>query len=294
MNREEETINKYVDEILNKELGYKFWASDLFDIDKKDDEYYKSLNAFKFLFNKDDKCMTYLWNELWYYAISMEIDINDFSKEEVLFVNSIKNYYLENTKKYGSNYTCNKNINKSIETENLILKPYDSDLNKLYLNYFKENQQEFVNYYYADYDDNYAKRLCSQDDSKLAFAIFLKKDNIFIGSIALNMLRSNCVYNLEYYIIPEYRKKGYAFEASSKLISMAKNKELIILEETIKKGVYKESFVDIKCIELKINTINEASIKLAKKLNFIYSGKMLYCYQYKNNNYDGYIYDYLI
>ena len=294
MNIEITKINRHVDEILKSEVGYSFWAADLFDVTNKNDEYYKALKVFKLLFNKDEKCRIYLWNELWDYAISNELDNNDFSEEEVLFISSIKNYYLKASLKYGPNYSCYMNINKIIETDNLILKPYDSDINLLYLNFFKENEIEFENYYHTDYDDKYAFRYCSQDESKLSFAIFLKNGNTYIGSIALNMIRANCVYNLEYYIIPEYRKKGYAFEAANKLVSMVKKRELMILEETLKNGVYNETPADIKCIEAKINTTNVASIKLAEKLNFKCTGKVFYCYKYKNVYYDEYVYDFLI
>ena len=59
------------------------------------------------------------------------------------------------------------------------------------------------------------------NEKPLGFAIFLKNSNTPIGSICFTNF-NNALYNVEYFVIKEYRRNGYAFEALNELINQLK------------------------------------------------------------------------
>ena len=268
----------------------------LMHIDNKDDSYYEALKAFKALFSLGGEAHVYLWNNMYsYYKESSELgsifDENDYSTEEAIFVKSMSESYSRTVSKYGESFDESLNINTKRETKRLFLCPYDDELSEKYLDFFEENQEEYERYYCMPYNVTCSKFYNGQKDHPLAFAIISKEADEFIGSVALHLIRSGCVYNIEYYIIPEFRRRGYAEEAVSALIDAAKNKKLYILQETIKDGVYEEVPADIKCIEAKIHIDNTASIELVKKLSFELMGKELYHRKLRDTYFDAEVYD---
>jgi len=259
--------------------------------DEKDEDYYNSLKTFKYLYSLGGEAHTYLWNDLWYNCNSdSAYDKSDFTENEIAFIQSMAETYSVFTSKYGKNYSSRTNINAKIKTSRLTLSPYNDALDKEYRDYFSNNQAEYEKYYLSEYDE-YTFYVFNSQIRPLSFAILSKDTNEFIGSVAINMIRSDCVYNIEYYIIPEFRRRGYAEEAVSALIDAAKNKKLYILQETIKDGVYEEVPADIKCIEAKTNTDNEASIRLVKSLGFRLMGKELYHRKLRDTYFDAEVYD---
>ena len=102
-----------------------------------------------------------------------------------------------------------------------------------------------------------------------------KENKELVGYIAL---KGQCdfvgVYNLEYFIFPQFRKKGYASEALKVLIEKAFIGDLIETRETIfeNKLELKKAVFDI--IYIKTKHTNQGSIALAEKLGFTYDGKI--------------------
>ncbi|MCR4662042.1 MAG: GNAT family N-acetyltransferase, partial [Clostridia bacterium] len=215
---------------------------------------------------------------------------------ELKFINSIKEFYAQECKKYWERYyryQHKKNINNLFDSPRLLIIPYDSELNNKYISFFENNHDEFETYYGREFDLDDLK-YCNQEIRPLSFALIEKDTNEYIGSIALDLLRSDCVYNIEYYIFPTYRKYGYAKEALTRIIEVAKNKELKVLEETIRVGVYAEEYLNIKCIEARTSTENIASISLLKKCGFELMGKLPYDKKINDIYIDSVQYDLII
>ena len=282
-----ECQEKYPD---NYQAIEEFSALELMNTYNKDDCYYEALKAFKALFSLGGEARVFLWNRMYYYTsdCGAEYDMTGFSDDECTFIKSIRDSSSQLRAKYGESFSQFMNINAEIETERLILRPYNEELNQRYLDFFAENQKEFEQYYKAEYDK------CihiEQTDRPFAFAVTLKETDEFIGSVCLALIRSDCVYNIEYYIMPEFRRCGYAAEAVSALIDAAKKNELYQLHETVKEGDYEEAPLYIKCIEAKINKDNEASIRLVKNLGFRLTGEELYHIKYGDTYYNAEVYD---
>jgi RimJ/RimL family protein N-acetyltransferase len=121
-----------------------------------------------------------------------------------------------------------------------------------------------------------------------------KESNKLVGSVAIALIRSDVVYNLEYFIFPEYRGKGFAYEALSLLIEKAKAQELMLLKETVREDVYDKVPAVVKCIEAKTAADNIASIRLAEKLGFKKTGDIPLFKNHHGTYSDGVAYDYII
>ena len=119
------------------------------------------------------------------------------------------------------------------------------------------------------------KKYLLPKDGQFYFAILLKENKEFIGSVALNELNT-AKYNLEYYIKPEYRKRGYTFEAVKEVLKQAFENKLVSLRETIKYAAYKKTKTKIKCFYARVDEDNIASIKLLEKLGFEKDGVLKY------------------
>ena len=255
---------------------------------KKDDDYKRALDMFKYIFSLGEKGRIFLWNELFHYD---KFDRSDYSKEELEFLdelNRIRNKFDNNSNFYD------KNINSAIYTERLKLCPFDEKLDKEYIGFLLNNPKEYESYYMKEFNPYEINRFSSQLGRKLSFAILDKKTDEFYGVIALDLLRSESVYNIEYIIFPDYRKNGYAKEALQALINKAVNNELIVLNETIRKGIFVEEKPKIKCIEANIKTFNEASQKLVDSLGFVLNGFVPLSNKLKDKFYDSKIYDLII
>ena len=291
-------VTEYVEERIKKDFPNYSGLSHLCikDLDgteiKKDDTYYNELKAFKTIFSFGEKGKIYLWNEIIYYYRDLnQFDLNDFSKEEETFLKEMIKHHKEITEKYPKFFNENcKNVNAFFETNRLILRPFDTILQKEYTDFFDKNRSEYRKFYLIDSDD-FRSYLFKGLKHEQSFAIILKETNQFIGSIGLSLLRSNCVYNLEYFILPEYRRKGFAHEALDKLIQLVKTKKLVQLEETTRLYVYNTVHPNIKCIEAEIESSNTTSINLIKKFDFEYMGLKKFTYEIQGKCIDTLIYD---
>lgn len=276
-----------------KNSEYYFSSYYLSYIENKDSGYYKNLEIFKLLFKQGDEARIYLWNKMWpFFNDEIKIDENDYTKEAIDFIYSINNFYHNQCEKYGDNYSSNQNINTEFETKRLLLKTFNNELNSDYIDFFQKNKDECETFYGKEFSDNeQISRFVDQSKRQLSFALIKKETNEFVGSAALELLRTDCVYNIEYFIKPQYRNNGYALEAVSKIIELAKKRQLLILEETIREGVYNVVAANVRCIEARIDVNNYASACIVKKTGFEKMGKLLFFDKYKDTYIDAEIYD---
>ncbi len=271
-----ENLRKNAEEVYKKRYPDRYYSSyGFFD---QDNSYCKDeIEVFKYLFTiKDDKINMFLWNDLYKsngHCNKDEINLSDFSEEEKYFIYSVLDKYRENISKYGILsidgflYSEGTNIN-SFETSRLILCPWSDETHLKYTSFFENNINDYELYYGKDYYKSEVQNNCFGCYDRLGFSVLLKETKELIGSVALRLMRNDAVYNLEYFIFPEFRRKGYAFEAVSALIEKAKNNELLILEETVKCGFFEKVNPKIKSIEVKIAEYNTRSMGLIRKLGF--------------------------
>ena len=135
----------------------------------------------------------------------------------------------------------------------------------------------------------YIIRFTHPNEGPFYFAILLKENNEFIGSIALNEINT-AKYNIEYFIKPEHRKNNYAFEAVKEILKQAFENKLVGLRETTKYAVYKKTKTKIKCVCARVDENNIASIKLLEKLGFQKDGILRYDREMKGRFYDSAVY----
>ncbi|RIA77913.1 RimJ/RimL family protein N-acetyltransferase [Anaeroplasma bactoclasticum] len=277
----------------------------LFHSEEKDDDYYLLLRIFDYIFSLGEKGKIYLWNEVWDSIICREFDPptiyrEDFTKEQLAFIDEILSTNEQNKKVYGENYLYNRNIditmniNKPTVLERIRLSRFESKLNLKYLEFFRNNPEEYEMYYLNDYDEYFLDRFCSQLHKNLSFAILDDFTNEFYGVISLSSVRNDSLYNIECFIFPEYRGNGYAKEAVKGLLTKAINKELYILLETIRKGIVEKEVANIKCIEAKIQTDNLPSQKLVESCGFKLNGLIPFAGKLKDNYYDEKMYHFII
>lgn len=273
-------IAEKYDNVLAEKFDFGIYViADMFYCEDKDETYCLILKGFKWLFSQGKEAQTYLWNAL-YRRINRvdfsKIDRTDFSAEEWQFLESMAQAYQDNEAKHENNLSCNRNINSQIETDRLILTPFNNELNNQYIEFFLQHKDEFERLYDTEYDEEIIKCKCSPITGNLHFAILHKETKEFIGVVELTEESSGVLYNLAYFIMPNYRQSGYAHEAAQRLIVEAFDDGLFILEETIREGVFNKKYPKIECIVARININNTPSIKTIEKLGFQKDGILKY------------------
>lgn len=188
--------------------------------------------------------------------------------------------------KYGT-LTKDVNINLPIETNRLILKPFDKETSKIYDEYFFKHKSEYTKYYYDNYGNEF--RYNFMENKSLGFVVFLKDGNTQIGSVGLTYC-GNTKYNVEYFIMKDYRQKGYAYEALNCLLNEVKNNNLFILGDTLRMYVYDFIHPDIRCLKITANKENVASQRIAEKSGFKKYGTLLFTTSYDGKYYDDFVY----
>ena len=257
------SIDKFIEEKVKDMFNFDFWMPDL--TNRQGAEYNDNLKAFHYIFSLGEDGKTYLWNKYitWNSTLSNFYE-KDFTKDELDFLRLVEKAKQDAINKYGS-LSKDININKPIETNRLILKAFNEETSKLYDEYFYQNKDEFENYYGLEYGDSIEH--CYMNEKPLGFAIFLKNSNTPIGSICFTNF-NNTLYNVEYFVIKEYRRNGYAFEALNELINQLKLKSLFVLSETLRQCVFDVVNPDIRCLKIKTKITNIGSQKLAEKAGF--------------------------
>jgi len=286
-------IETKVENIIKQKFNDKYFDAHILTNNREDENYQQQVEIFKYLFNQKNKdAEIYLWNNVYdYVAYSQENPIkkDDFTKEENDFFEEIIKYRKNFVKKYGERYDNRFNCNKLIKTLRLVLQPYDENLDREYNNYFLKHKDEYEKFYGVEYSKDSVNRSTHPKDGQLYFAILLKQNREFIGSIALSEINSaKC--NIEYFIKPEYRKNGYAFEAVGEILKQLFKNKLVRLKETIKYSVYKKIKINKNCVSARVDINNISSTKLLEKLGFKKDGILKYDGEIKGKFYDSAVY----
>lgn len=224
--------------------------------------YQKDVQKFKLLFNNGHEIA--LWNALVEDISIDNINKDDFSAQEWSFIRHVSIVH----------QTVNQtnNINSEIKTKRLRLLPSSSICEQCLTDFWRKNNEEFFEYTNEEYIEDGEKALLHYKNEQM-FYLVDKQSEKTIGYIALKCQSYFAkVYNIEYFILPNFRQKGYATEALSKLIKAAFNGWLVCEKETIRLGIYEQEKAQFALIRLKARHTNQASIHLAQKLGFSYDG----------------------
>ena len=236
-----------------------------FNFDKENESYGDDVKKFKLLFNNGYEAV--LWNSLIHNIFLESLNKTDFTNEEWNFLTKVSNE--DEYKTYGK-----ENLNPEIETERLILSLPTEERREKIEEFFNSNPEEFFEYVGHEYEPGACFGLLEFRISHL-FYLIEKDSKELIGYIAF---KGECdfigVYNLEYFILPKFRKKGYASEALKILIEKAFIGDLIEARETILENILEIKNAIFDIIYIKTKHTNQASIALAEKLGFAYDGKI--------------------
>ena len=284
---------KYNDIVRKKFNIDPYGVRDIISTTEKNESYFARLNVFKWLFVQSKEAQIYLWNQFYYIISSYtlaKVDKNDFSAEEWQFLKSIEKAhlnYLNTEKKYDEDVSFG-NINGKIETDRLILTPFNEELNDKCNNFFMQYKEEYERFYGNELNEEVIRFDYS---GRLHFAILLKETKEFVGFTKLDdYVDNDALCDLECYIMPNHRQKGYAHETVQRLIDEAFHDGLVILEEDIREGVFTEVRPQIRCIAAQIDTNDEISIKFIEKLGFKRDGILRFQRRLRGNYLHYYVY----
>ena len=290
---EAEKLEKKYDKIVEEKFVEPFYhPTSLFEQDKPE-WYAHDLEIFNWLFAQGEEAQIYLWNKMYDSGVPTfglkHVVESDFSAEELQFLKNVEQACRSHQEKYGTS-DDHTNINPKIETNRLVLTPFNDELDVQYNKYFLRNAAEFEWYYSKEYDKVVVSCGCRPILQQLSFAVLTKDTNEFVGSVVFLRLDTDVLYNIEYFIMPSYRQKDYAYEAVKRLLDELFSDRLLVLNETVRKGVYDEVPPDVKCVRATIRTDNAPSIQLAERLNFKRDGILRYNAQLHGKYYDFYVY----
>ena len=245
----------------------------------------KTLDIFHYFFSLSDgdaKC--YLWNLIFSKCVLWGTDRIIINKDlliadEYEFLSKLVRAAKEEEKREKNDiYFGLLNINKPIKVDNkYILMSPTKEQSDYYHNYFRNNPEDFEQYYSFDFEqfkNSFEdKSFCSLLYRPLFFSVVDIETNSFLGIVGIGKdgNKEEKPLNIEYFVFKPYRRKGIAFKCVSKIIKKLFSGELSINKETKYFGIYKEG-VKFKPLVLNAGVAanNVASINLLKKLGFIY------------------------
>ena len=276
MSLEETEIWMRFRELIQAEFGDSYfpgWLS-LLVKDPENETGLKSKKIFQWLFAQGEDAKTFLWNSLFLEIEDEEIEGGKkvgLSQEEIAFLSKIKKTRDRLDAEMDTEGDPSwRNINDPLAASRITLRPYDMALVNAYYAHFVSNPEEFCNYY--SLDSMRGSGWQYQNNRPFAFAVVSNESGDFIGSVALHPEDEPGVYNIEWYIVPEERGKGYAKEAFGRLLSAIRDSELKYNRKAVRRGVYEVCVPDIKVLHAEAREDNLPSAKLAEALGFEFIG----------------------
>lgn len=233
-------------------LTAKFRESDF-------EQYKKDLNIFKAMFGANDMNLKKaLWNSISRKNIS-EPYKKDFTEKEYEF--------LVRAIDARNNHIEIANVNKTIVTERLILRPVESGDKKLFAYHFKKDGDFFT---YSGYEPT-TKWIEKFSDRRgqAYFTIEEKKTKEVIGFIGIDLQEQPATGWVDYYIFKEYRNRGYCREAITALVKKALNGKLYVPSiESELISVYIRKALKLNAIRAWVSELNTPSIKTLESCKF--------------------------
>ena len=259
-------LKKEAEAFLKSQLGenveLNFW-----NLNECNSENAIDIKKFKLLFHS--KHQVALWNELFdsYVAFS-QLNKNLFSKEEWEFIETAEKTSIELS---NDNDNLN-NINKPIELHNICLVALNNEHIEYLSDFFEQHPEEFLKYSTLEYSDRNFN-VVFKTSNEYMFAIKSKTNEELIGVIALKEISDfACVFNIEYYVLPLFRKKGYAIEACNALLEYAFAERLVAKKDVLWYGIREMKKIKVELVEIRTSSENIASQKVAQKLGFEFAG----------------------
>ena len=163
------------------------------------------------------------------------------------------------------------NATEPVYTERLILSPMDNESSEI-LQKTVEDEGEAFGFIGS-------LRIFANTD-RVNFKIQRSDTNELIGYIALchnkswGACHTDFTYNIEYYITPKNRRKGYLTEAVKKICELISDKQIKVRNDFEHKYIITEMQLRIDMIKLTCNEENIASRNCAKTLGFEYEGTL--------------------
>ena len=241
-------------------------------------EFYEyNLKMFKALFASEDPDIRIaLWNAIVDYNFDGFPPRKDFSKEEYAFLKE----------RIAAAYDKSYNLNDSVYTERLILRPVRKEDVKLCARHLKEEENFFACFGLKPTRENIENVLhkCADLHGALCFAIEEKNTLAVIGFVNLCM-HPPAMAELKYYVFKEYRRNGYCREAVSALTEKALRGELFGIKGTVLGGVWDKKPAEIGLIRAQIPEINESALNAIRSCGFIHEATLHKSFLIEKNRY---------
>ena len=251
---------------LKSELGDDA-TLDFWNFDESEETKSLFLKSFKLLFKSGYDIA--LWNEVFDSVYFSALDKTDFTSEEWDFIENIKSVK-KACREEGKGIN---NINQTIETESIKLIPINDEHIEMFKNFFDTDPDSFVNYSRLEYREFFFRCIFKVNNHHM-FAIKEKTMGEIVGVVALKEICDYAhIFNIEYFVFPNFRKRGYAVEASRALIDCAFSGSLIAEKETARRGIYETVNENVELIQLNTSQDNLPSQNIAKKLGFVFTGR---------------------
>ena len=261
---------KFLNETLHEDShGYLDISLDAYFAKNLPEGYVASLKRFKTLFSSDDPDIKIaLWNEICFGLMSNGLPPkDDFSDEEYAFLKECFEAGKEN-------YWGDKNINATIMTNRLILRPALKKDLQMCARHLKEEEDFFTCFGLKPTREN-IKCVSSAfaGACRLNFAIEEKNTHSVVGFVYLRVY-SPATAELEYYVFKEYRRNGYCKEAVSVLTEKALRGKLFEVKETVLNAVWNKKPAKIDLIRAQIPEINESALNAIRSCGFVHEGTL--------------------
>ena len=252
----------------------------LFDLSNKESDIYKETieNINLILDENDPNAVKYLWNHI-IIPFDYKIDL-DLTEDAKGFIESYlykrEEWVNHSSLYYHSDLSLNilKNINPSMEGENVILRPGTNLDEELYYKHLVEDG-DFLFYTMIPLECGNPRNVSLNLYHPYSFIVEHKLTKETLGLVALRPLRKDQNFQspleaaaLSYYIYKEYRNKGYAKEAVAILMDAYFNERLVALTTKDYKWEMEPSYNKAISISLDCSEKNLASINLAKSVGF--------------------------
>lgn len=263
-----------LDELLGKEFGNTSTEFDLFD------DFDSTCRRYEFMLKLDDKELeNYLWNQIF------EIDIETFLKKKIEFSDSFPLLRAFMQKRIQAYLDVAKLIPLPIKTQTLTLSYMSDDEAKAIYQAIIKDEEAWNNLYHFNRDNTEEVRKVQtvfidryrNTKKPMLYGIYdYTISKLPVGYVSLTETDRNekgeSILNLEFYVIREYRKKGYAEEASRHLLKSLYKGQQVRYQKTDMLDLYTAVPIHPAIVLAYCKENNVPSACLLENIGFIHDG----------------------
>lgn len=285
-------IRSKVQTAIEEKLGLEHFCITNLEKEYRGEEGYEdNLAAFRYALSLGEEGEIFIWDDYMLFGLTpSNFCAEDFTEDEMRFFESMAKTRQEAISNLEST-SVKANINEPIETDRLVLKAFSDETSGELDNYFYDNKAEWEDFHARDYPESFDFSFMHK--RRFIFGIHLKGSDKLVGCIGLSDL-NEVLFNVAYFIMAAYRKKGYAYEALEALIKRVKGGGLLMLSETVRRWTFNVTHPDIRCLRIQADVTNIASQKMAEKAGFKKNGTLLFDGLIRNEYHDQVVYDLLL